>query len=212
MAAAIDWILKLGGSLGERDELPLWLEAMAGCNVVVVPGGGRFADTVREAQGRWRFDDRVAHAMAILGMAQYGRMLQGICPRLRLGEDRATIEHWLACGESVVWLPGGEVLAERCLAASWDLTSDSLAAWLARQWSAKRLLLVKSVTPAPRISKLGDLVAAGVIDRAFPTIAEHQAFQTWLSGPDNHAVLADGLARPAVHFTQVVPGSSSIPE
>lgn len=212
MAAPIDWIIKLGGSFGEREELPLWLEAMAVGNVVVVPGGGRFADTVRAAQRRWRFDDRVAHAMALQAMVQYGRMLQGICPRLRLGDDRETIEHWLACGESVVWLPGRDVLADRYLAATWDVTSDSLAAWLALQLGAARLLLVKSVTPAPPASGLNHLVEAGVIDRAFPSIVSNSCCQIWLSGPAGHAMLADGLARPARHFTQVLPASSTTPE
>lgn len=212
MAAPMNWIIKLGGSFGEREELPLWLEAIALCNVVVVPGGGCFADAVREAQLRWRFEDRVAHAMAILGMAQYGRMLQGICPRLRLGDDRAAIEHWLARGESVVWLPGREVLADRCIEASWELTSDSLAAWLAGQLGAEHLLLVKSVTPASRSGDLGDLVEAGVIDRAFSSMLSHRPCQVWLSGPAGHAELAKGLTWPTEHFTRVLAAASIIPE
>ena len=62
---------------------PLWLDGLttlftAWLKVVVVPGGGPFADAVRTAQGLWQFSDEVAHVMAIGAMDQFGRMLCGI--------------------------------------------------------------------------------------------------------------------------------------
>ena len=76
------WIVKLGGSL-ERDALlPRWLELLAelgGGRVVIVPGGGGFADQARAAQAWWQLDDLPAHNMAVLGMAQSAAMMQGLC-------------------------------------------------------------------------------------------------------------------------------------
>ena len=81
--------VKLGGSLLEAAELRPWLAALAvlpGAPRVVVPGGGPFADTVRDAQARLGFHDLAAHRMAILAMQQYGLMLQALEPRLGLAE------------------------------------------------------------------------------------------------------------------------------
>src|SRR5215510_16371000 len=74
MDAARVTVVKLGGSYAHAAELKPWLAAIAACagHVVLVPGGGPFADAVREAQARMGFDDRVAHRMALTAMAQYG--------------------------------------------------------------------------------------------------------------------------------------------
>jgi dihydroneopterin aldolase len=53
-------VVKLGGSNAAAPELALWLNAIADavCPVVIVPGGGPFADHIREAQRRWSFPTR----------------------------------------------------------------------------------------------------------------------------------------------------------
>ena len=70
-------IVKLGGSLAFSEVLIDWLRALASCagHVVIVPGGGPFADAVRVTQHRMGFDDRTAHHIALLAMEQYGRAL-----------------------------------------------------------------------------------------------------------------------------------------
>ena len=49
-------VVKIGGSLGKADALRSWLAVLARGKgrVVVVPGGGAFADGVREEQRRLR--------------------------------------------------------------------------------------------------------------------------------------------------------------
>ena len=77
-AAPRPWIVKIGGSLAAGPAaLGRWLLALeAGRRrVVVVPGGGPFADTVRSAQAELGFDDSTAHRMALLAMEQYGMAL-----------------------------------------------------------------------------------------------------------------------------------------
>ena len=48
-------VVKLGGSFAFSVHLRAWIEAIAACagRVVIVPGGGPFADTVRAAQQEW---------------------------------------------------------------------------------------------------------------------------------------------------------------
>ena len=59
---SIDWVVKLGGSLYDSRHLPCWLDALSKTGAIVVPGGGGFADRVRQAQVRWRFGDKAKAA------------------------------------------------------------------------------------------------------------------------------------------------------
>jgi aspartokinase-like uncharacterized kinase len=79
MSAAI-MVVRLGGSHAFSPWLRPWLAAIraAAGGVVVVPGGGPFADAVRLAQTAMGFDDLAAHRMALLAMAQYGLALAGL--------------------------------------------------------------------------------------------------------------------------------------
>ena len=67
-------IVKLGGSHATGPHLWDWLAAIAAeaGSIAIVPGGGPFADAVRSAQASIGFDDRAAHAMALMAMAQFG--------------------------------------------------------------------------------------------------------------------------------------------
>lgn len=172
------WVLKLGGSLAEWPDLRAWVKLLASSwpvDVVVVPGGGPFADQVRAAQARWKFDDATAHRMAILAMEQYGRMLCGMTRQgLAPATSPAQIRRLLRAGITPVWAPAAMCFADarerRRIAETWDMTSDSLSAWLAALLRADRLVLVKSVRPASGAT-LSAMVRKGLIDRAFPRYA-----------------------------------------
>ena len=77
-------IVKLGGSHALGPHLRGWLDAIAARagSIVIVPGGGPFADAVRAAQGPMGFDDCAAHHMALMAMAQFGRALESLHPLL----------------------------------------------------------------------------------------------------------------------------------
>lgn len=200
----IPWVIKLGGSLWASPLLPEWLVTLAACNVIIVPGGGLFADAVRNAQERWAFDDGVAHAMAISAMAQYGRMLQGLCGELWVANDCDALQHAHRLGHSVIWLPDARTLAATSIRASWDVTSDSLAVWLASQIRAEQLLLIKSgAIPAGRCN-LTDLVADGWLDPAFPEMMVTPPGAIWLCGPGHRDRFEKGLKNPAACFTRIV--------
>jgi 5-(aminomethyl)-3-furanmethanol phosphate kinase len=163
------WVVKLGGSLAGGALLADWLDVLAagGGRVVVVPGGGPFADAVREAQQRSKFDDAVAHRMALLAMEQYGLMLAGLRPGLHPADSNARILKLLDEGATPVWMPSRMVLGDADIPESWDVTSDSLAAWLAGELAADCLILVKSVA-VEEGRTVGDLVRLGIVDPALP--------------------------------------------
>ncbi|HXE24544.1 MAG TPA: aspartate kinase, partial [Roseiarcus sp.] len=125
-------IVKLGGSQATGQHLKDWLAAIAAeaGSVAIVPGGGPFAEAVRKAQAPVGYDDRAAHVMALMAMAQFGSALASLNPALKLTASRAAIRRTLKEGKVPVWSPEPMAHAAQ-LPESWDLTSDSLAAWLA---------------------------------------------------------------------------------
>ena len=187
-------VVKLGGSLAEIGSLRSWLDLLerrGGGRCVVVPGGGTFAEEVRAAQRRHGFSDRAAHRMALLAMDQYALMIADLAPSLRPGETEEEIKAALARGETALWLPSRLACGDPAITASWAVTSDSLAAWLARRLAAANLALVKSapVPPLPphELSKLG------TVDAAFPAYAGAFGGTLRCYGPGDQARLADDL-------------------
>ena len=139
-----DWVVKVGGSFAERPaRLRRLMETLAEAGrrhrLVVVPGGGSFADEVRRADRRFALGDSAAHWMAILAMDQYGHLLARLAPGAALVRSRRE----LAPGRLNVLLPSAWLLRADPLPCSWDVTSDSIAAWVTRALGARRLILVK---------------------------------------------------------------------
>jgi dihydroneopterin aldolase len=60
------------------------------------------------------------------------------------------------------------VLRRPEIVPSWDVTSDSLAAWLAGHIGAEQIVLVKHGGPFGKPVRAVDLADRGVVDRAFP--------------------------------------------
>jgi aspartokinase-like uncharacterized kinase len=166
------WIVvKLGGSLAGDLSLAHWLHELArdrSARFVVVPGGGPFADAVRAAQRRWRFSDEVAHVMAIGAMDQFAHMLCGIESGSIPCSTLQQIEAASAGRRLPVWLPGYLMRRDRQLPRCWDVTSDTIAAWLAGALGASCLLLVKSCDLASDLDDPEVLAGRGIVDPALP--------------------------------------------
>jgi dihydroneopterin aldolase len=187
-------VIKLGGSHALGPYLRPWLQALAAeaGGVVVAPGGGPFADAVRAAQAVMGFDDAAAHDMALMAMSQFGRALQGLDRRFRPARSLASIRRALRERAVPVWSPEAMARAAK-LPATWDLTSDSLAAWLASAIGARRLVLVKHGRfPAEGVA-IGKLVEDGVVDPLFPCYAALGGLAVSVAGPDDAPRLASAL-------------------
>lgn len=166
-------VVKLGGSLQRAPVLEQWLALLAdagGGRVVIVPGGGGFADQVRALQTHWRFDDLAAHNMAVLGMAQMGLLMQGLQPRLRTAVDATALRAVLHGGRCAVWLPLDLLRDAADALTHWGVSADSLALHLAESLHAERLIVVKSCAVEPGAS-LAAMSEAGVLDAEFATRA-----------------------------------------
>jgi 5-(aminomethyl)-3-furanmethanol phosphate kinase len=203
-------IVKLGGSHATGPHLQDWLRAItaeAG-SIAIVPGGGPFADAVRMAQVSMGYDDRAAHSMAMMAMKQFGRALESLNPALTLAASRSAILRALRDGRVPVWSPEpmGRAAA---LPETWDLTSDSLAAWLAGRLGASPVVLVKHGRFENAALDAHDLAARGVVDPLFPLYLKESGAQAWLAGPTDSARLAEGL-RGRI-FPEIVVATSNRP-
>ena len=158
-------VVKVGGGIGD-DALPGLCAALGELGrrhaLLVVPGGAHFADAVRDADRRFGLSAEASHRMAILGMEQYGWLLSELIPETR------------------VLLPAGLPLDE--LPASWQVTSDSIAAWVADRVGAERLVLLEGGRrPVPRGRRRvpADALGAGAVrdlgDRRARPGTDHRA-------------------------------------
>lgn len=191
-------VVKLGGSFAFSKNLKDWIAACAACagRVVIVPGGGPFADAVRSAQSRMGFDDQAAHQMAVLAMEQYGCALASRNSSLSLADSTEAIQRCLITERVPVWMPARMVFDAADIVPSWDATSDSLAAWLSARIGAVRLLLVKHVESLPLRQRSEELAAAGIVDKAFPRYFRMSSVPSAILGPADHdaaiAAIRDG--------------------
>jgi dihydroneopterin aldolase len=182
-------VVKLGGSFAFSEILNVWIGALASCagSVVIVPGGGPFADAVRHAQDRMGFDDRAAHDMSLLAMEQYGRAVISFNDLLSPADTVEAIERRLAARQVPVWMPMRMVSAAADIAPSWTVTSDSLAAWLCSRIGAGRLILVKHADLLSGPARCEDLVTMGLVDEAFPDYLRMGSISASILGPGEHA-------------------------
>lgn len=189
-------VVKLGGSFAFSPELARIVDAIAAADtpVVIVPGGGPFADAVREAQPRIGFDDRAAHRMALMAMAQFAEALASFSARLQPAPSVAAIRAALAADAVPVWSPWPMADRLEALPESWQLTSDSLAGWLADKLGAARLVMLKhGDVPA----SVAEAAQRGVVDPLFPRYAEAcGADIRWLD-PSRSGSLRDLFTAPA---------------
>ena len=167
------WVIKLGGSLLQTPELPLWLETLSDSNRIkrcIVPGGGLFADSVRAQQQQLGFSDRTAHQLALLAMTQFAEYCQGQNNGFALAQNPTDLTGIIDSGKTPIMAPhlwpGIEILTP-----SWSLTSDSIAAWFAAQIDAQGLILIKSIDSVPASHTLDELVKAEIVDPLFPQLA-----------------------------------------
>lgn len=165
-------VVKLGGSTAGHEEMQRWITVLATATfpLVIVPGGGPFADRVRVSQKRLAYSDKAAHAMAILAMDQFGIVIAERNKRLQPARSLNEIREVLVAGGIPVWLPSSMAIGAPDIPCSWNITSDSLGAWLCRQLDTNALLLIKQTDEYMVYSRVSDLADAGIVDSMLPAM------------------------------------------
>jgi len=146
----LEAVIKIGGSLANQ---PDSLKRLCGRLValaekrklLVVPGGGSFADLVREFDRTQLLSPTAAHLMALLGMDQYGILLSSIVPHARTVKKLKAARALQTRGLLPILLPSEMTSKDIYLEHSWNVTSDSIAARVAGLSNTSMLILVKDV-------------------------------------------------------------------
>lgn len=196
-------VVKLGGSLiegmdadgGARVKAILGIIRRTRVPVVVVPGGGPFADTVRREQQRLGLSDAAAHRMALLAMHQTAEALLDLEPeprRLAITASVREIGAALGAGRIALWVPRPMADGDPDIPEDWSVTSDGLAAWLAVRIGARQVVLLKPAAVEAGATAAG-LAAAGVVDPTFARIVAAAGIGWSVLGPGEAAALAEAL-------------------
>ena len=151
--------------------------------IVLVPGGGVFADQVRSQQLQWKFNDEIAHQMALLAMHQMALLFKSIQKSFVLASNISDIQQALSNHSIVIWMPDLEELNAFGVEASWNISSDSLAAWLAGQLAATELILVKSAE-IPLKLDIQQMQKLKLLDQAFNEYSNNASYEITLINKD----------------------------
>ena len=172
-------IVKVGGSLFDREELPgrlrKWLARQEPALNVLIAGGGELTESIRRADGLYGLGEATSHELCVGLLDVAARLLAALLPEARFLEDWATLHALPArheqgvvifsttrfLRESEAALPGDP------LPHAWDVTTDSIAARIAELAGADELVLLKSASP-PNFVELTELADRGYVDPYFP--------------------------------------------
>ncbi|MFL5530996.1 MAG: amino acid kinase [Gemmatimonadales bacterium] len=141
-------VIKVGGGLsrlpGALEQVCSALQALSQLHpLLLVPGGGPFADAVRTFEGRTTLSPTASHWMAILAMDQYAYVLADRVSGGVIVEEPGEIREVLSLGKIPIMAPARWMRSADVLPHSWEVTSDSIAAFVAGALGAGRLALIK---------------------------------------------------------------------
>ena len=188
-------VIKLGGSFLTCPNLELrlqkWQQSSAPAHTLAIVGGGGLVNAIRDMDAIASLDERTTHWRCVELLSHtFEIMAQRLnWPTIQSPEE---LEQWIqtpASKEEITlvkvnafyrvsgtaatssgtsrWNSHGRDL----LPENWETTTDSIAAMLAWGIQASELVILKSCSVSPRAT-LQELAAAGIVDQAFPQIAE----------------------------------------
>lgn len=200
-SADVQHVLKVGGSLLDLPDLHTRItdliqdQNLERCLLVV--GGGAAADEVRRRQTTDQFDDMTAHWSAIDAMSRNAYARFGNTAGFHIVENRSSLKlvylHQplqVAVVDATPFLRSEErglppenpdlpFSLLRCLPASWSITSDSIAVWIALRLNAANVWILKSCDPAGET--ISDAVNAGQLDRGLLRFQLPPDFLRWVN-------------------------------
>jgi aspartokinase-like uncharacterized kinase len=181
-------VVKVGGSLLDWPELAARLQAYLGSrrgdHVVLIAGGGRFADALRDLDARQSLGEHRSHALALRVLDLTAHVLASLLPGSEVVDDIAAFP--------TIWSPGRlPILAPRRfleaddvstdpLPHAWTTTTDAIAARLAVRLQARELVLLKSA-PLPKGGDRREAARLGLVDPEFVRASEEVAVVSYIN-------------------------------
>ncbi|HMF16110.1 MAG TPA: hypothetical protein VKE98_02835 [Gemmataceae bacterium] len=167
----IDVVVKVGGSLFDLPDLGTrladWLRGLKTPNVLLVPGGGRSADLVRDWDRQLQLGEETSHWLALRALTFNAHFLASLLSGSRVIKNPDDSGSGLIpILDMCAWATMLDRLPDQ-LPHTWDVTSDSLAAQVAILGKASQLILLKSV-PLPEGIDWREAARQGIVDPFFP--------------------------------------------
>jgi aspartokinase-like uncharacterized kinase len=215
-------VVKVGGGLlraegleGLRTACSEASELAASQPVLVVPGGGPFADAVRAVDAQVGLDDATAHALALQAMDQLGLLLRPLLPEAGLLDE-------LVAPRTLALLRAAPAFAGRPgVPESWTVTSDSLAVLAAGAIGAPEAILLKPVPgilprwpsdepplralSADELEELQDAGGARAVDRYLPEAVRRTGVAVAIRRPGSESASGTRVTT-SVEDASVIPG------
>lgn len=135
----MEWVVKLGGSLFHEDAVK-FCKSLVGKNILVVCGGGEFANKIREYDAEMEFSDSVSHKTAILCMDILGMLVVDKVDGAEAVYSLEDAKKVLNDGKLPILLPSRLFEYLDPLEHSWNVTSDSIAVYIS--WLLKTKILI----------------------------------------------------------------------
>jgi 5-(aminomethyl)-3-furanmethanol phosphate kinase len=178
-------VIKVGGSLLDWSELPGRLVAFlddvrqaqepSRFPFALIAGGGPTADLVRTMDRIHRLGAEKSHWLAIQALDLNAHFLASLMPGSVVVEQPESIDECCDRGQIAVLAPRRflediDLGRPDPLPASWDVTSDSIAARIAAGLHASRLVLLKSASLPHGVNR-AEAAWLGLVDPFFPSVA-----------------------------------------
>ena len=187
-------VVKLGGSLYDSAPLLVPMLSASPRPLLIVPGGGPFANAVRQAG----LDDETAHWEAIAAMERYGKYMASF--------GLTVTEQPLLPETPTIFLPLRCLKERDPLPHTWDVTSDTIAAWVAAELGLD-LLLLKSVdgihSEHGLLDRIRAMVETDVVDRLFIPFVLETGVDTFILNGRNPDFLVKFLRGELVPGTRI---------
>jgi aspartokinase-like uncharacterized kinase len=176
-------VIKLGGSLLEWAEwgaaFRRWFAGQPAMPSVLIVGGGKLADAIRQWDRVHHLDARDAHWLAIGAMSLTAQLARRLLAEAEWSDDWSSVAEFIADPQrsTTIFDPMNFLRSVESSAAGkplphgWDATSDSIAARIAGLLRCRELVLLKSCLPAKSPSTLDCLAEERYVDRQFPGFA-----------------------------------------
>ncbi|MEW4565699.1 hypothetical protein AB1K70_24470 [Bremerella sp. JC770] len=192
-------VWKLGGSLFDLPDLAerihrQYAQQSPSLPVIIIPGGGAFADSVRKLDKVHKLDPTDSHRLALDAMRLSASLIASLLQQTvitdwesqqtslaawKRDDDPPGLHVWNVIDTWHTLLPELERVCGE-IPADWRLTSDSIAAALAAYWGAEQLVLVKSID-RPAESSWEAVAKTGAVDDVFPQVAPHVRHVEWVN-------------------------------
>ena len=205
-------VLKLGGSLiGDAKRIISFLADYSRkrqVKLIVIPGGGPFADAVREHARD--VSDETAHWMAVLAMNQYGLLLLD-----HGGVPVESLDELKAAGAGLYIVLPFRLLMEHdrgVLEHSWRVTSDTIAAFIASLLGVRRIIKLTDVDGVFIDGELKEVVTArelrgqrSCVDEALPEFLMSHGIECVVVNGRFLSRVADAIEGRKNVYTRIVP-------